>query len=76
MANDPCNTATVENVGFPPREQLKGIVETVEVLAYKAMSFAMDHFALECVGGCISQCMFEGVFVCARVCFSVRVVDS
>lgn len=43
---------TLENIGFPPREHLKGIVETVEVLAYKAMSFAMDHFALECMGGC------------------------
>ncbi len=64
---------TVENLGFPPRERLKGIVETVEVLAYKAVSFAMDHFALECVGGCICQRMLEGVFVCVCVCVFVCV---
>lgn len=45
----------VGNVGFPLREQLKGIVESVDVLAYRATSFAMDHFALERVGGCIHQ---------------------
>ena len=54
---------------FPPREQLKGIVETVEVLAYKAMPFAMDHFALECVGECICHCMFSVcLFVCVLLC--------
>lgn len=35
---------------FPWREQLKGIVKTVEALAYEAMSFAMFYFALGCVG--------------------------
>lgn len=74
MTIDPCCNS-VENFGFPPREQLKGIVETVEVLAYKATPFAIDHFALECVGGCICRCMLEGVFVCVRECFSVSVLD-
>lgn len=56
---------TLENLGFPQREQLKGIVETAEVLAYKAMPFAMDHFALECVGGCV---YYMSVHVCLCVC--------
>lgn len=58
---------TVKNDGgFPRREQLKGIVETVEVLlAYKAMSFTMAHFALECACGCV------GVHMSANVCLRV-----
>ena len=59
MPTDRCSNS-VRKLGFPPWDQLKGIVGTVEVLAYKAMSFAMDHFALECVCGSIFQCMFGG----------------
>ena len=61
MPTDRCFNS-VRKLGFPPWDQLKGIVGTVEVLAYKAMSFAMDHFALECVCGSIFQCMFGGFF--------------
>lgn len=67
MLNGPCC-----NCGA----QSKGIAESMEVLACKAMSSTMDHFALECVGGCMyiaCRYMFEGVFVC--VCFSVSVLD-
>ena len=61
MPTDRCFNS-VKKLGFPLWDQLKGIVGTVEVLAYKAMSFAMDHFALECACGSIFQCMFGGFF--------------
>lgn len=55
---------------FHREKQLKGIVETVEVLAYKAMSFTMDHFALE-MGGWVdvhvSACSRAFLFVCASL---------
>ena len=65
LSDNFCMSLAAENLGFPPREQLKRIVKTMEVLAYKAVSSAMDHFALGCVRGCICLCMcFTGMFVC------------
>lgn len=69
--NDPyCNTAG--NSGFPPREQLKGIAGTVEVMPYTAMSLLWITLLLDVwVDVYLSACSRACLFVCAVLCVSL-----